>query len=353
VNNQFDVKENVKQYYGEELQNTQDLKTSACCTIKSMPQYVKNILPMIQDEIQNKYYGCGTAFPADLEYLKILDVGCGTGRDSYIMSKLVGKDGFVSGIDMTEGQIMVANKYIEHQSEKFRYEKPNTKFIHDDMENLDKHFEPESLDMVTSNCVINLAENKPEIIRKIYDILKLGGEFYFSDVYVDRRLPEDVRQNHVLYGECLGGALYQKDFNRIARKSGFADPRIVSHREIEITEPEIKELVGNAKFYSTTYRLWKIEGIEDACEDYGHVATYLGRHPENDFSFQLDEEHIFEKNRPERICGNTALMISKTRLSKYFQVTENFDEHFGLFEDCGTAVFRNKSVSSSSSDCGC
>ena len=93
--------------------------------------------------------------------------------------------------------------------------------------------------------------------------------------------------------------------------------------------------------------------MEDACEDYGHIATYSGGHPENDFSFQLDEEHIFEKNRPERICGNTALMLSKIRLSKYFQITGNFDDHFGLFEDCGTAVFRNSSDSGTASDCGC
>jgi ubiquinone/menaquinone biosynthesis C-methylase UbiE len=353
VNNLFDVKENVKEYYGEALQNTQDLKTSACCTLDSSPQYVKDTLPLIHEEIQNKYYGCGTAFPADLDRLKILDVGCGTGRDSYIMSKIVNKDGFVYGIDMTEGQIIVANKYVEYQTDKFGYNKPNTMFIHDDMENIDKHFEPESLDLVTSNCVINLAENKSKVIQKIFDILKFGGEFYFSDIYVERRLPDHIRQNHILYGECLGGALYQKDFIRITKKSGFVNPRIMSNREIEITEPEIKELIGNAKFYSTTYRLWKIEGIEDLCEDYGHIATYLGGHPENDFIFQLDGEHIFEKNRPERICGNTALMLSQTRLSKYFQISGNFEEHFGLFQDCGTAVFRNSSDSNNTSDCGC
>ncbi len=348
----FDVKESVKKYYGEELQNTTDLKTSACCTIESLPKYIKDILPLIHEEIQNKYYGCGTSFPPDIEDLKVLDIGCGTGRDSYIMSKIVGENGFVYGIDMTEGQIIIAEKYIEHQTDKFGYDKPNVKFIHDNMEDLDKHFDPDSLDLVTSNCVINLAENKEEIIHKIFRVLKYGGEFYFSDVYVDRRLPNHVRQNHVLYGECLGGALYQKDFIRIAGKAGFSDPRVVSHREIEITNNDIKNLVGNARFYSTTYRLWKIKGLEDECEDYGHSAIYLGGHPQNGFKFELDNKHIFEKGRPERICGNTALMISKTRLAKYFDVSGNFDEHFGLFEDCGTAVFRNN-TNSTSSDCGC
>ena len=334
----FNVMESVKQYYGEELEGTADLKTSACCTPDSIPGHVRNALPYIAEEIKAKYYGCGSPIPLVLENLKILDIGCGTGRDTYIMSKLVGKHGFVYGIDMTESQIGVATKYIREQSKRFGYRKPNVNFIQDYIENVGYHFQGESLDMVISNCVINLVEDKMHIIGEIYKLLKYGGEFYFSDIYADRRISDDLRKNHVLYGECLGGALYYKDFERIAKKAGFSDPRVVSKRTVEITNEGIKNLVGNITFYSITYRLWKLEGLEDACEDYGHIAIYKGVVTEAPFKFQLDGSHVFERNKPERVCGNTALMLSKTRFKNYFQVTGSFNEHFGAFKDCGNAL---------------
>jgi arsenite methyltransferase len=352
---QDDVRESVKQYYSEDLQHSGDLKTSACCTIDSIPDYVKETLPLIHEEITTKYYGCGTAFPNGIEGLKILDLGCGTGRDAYIMSKLVGQNGFVYGIDMTESQIEIAKKYQTDQMARFGYKDMNVEFIHDYMENADKYIQPNSLDMVTSNCVINLAEDKEKIFKKIFKLLKNGGELYFSDVYSDRRLPKSLRQNHVLYGECLGGALYTKDFERIAKRVGFADQRVVKTSKIEIEDKKIAELVGNAKFYSITYRLWKIDGMEDACEDYGHVAVYRGGLPGSMDKYELDEEHVFEKHRPERICGNTALMLSATRLRKYFDIVGSFDQHFGLFEVCGSMAFNSEKEDKNNDKnfCGC
>jgi hypothetical protein len=75
---------------------------------------------------------------------------------------------------------------------------------------------------------------------------------YFSDVYADRRVPSEISSDPVLRGECLGGALYHKDFERIAGKVGFTDSRIVSKRTIEIDNREMQNLVGNIKFYSIT-----------------------------------------------------------------------------------------------------
>jgi radical SAM/Cys-rich protein len=334
----FDVKESVKQYYGEELKGITDLKTSACCTLDSIPEHVKNTLPFIAEEIKEKFYGCGSPIPLVIDNLKILDIGCGTGRDTYIMSKLVGANGFVYGIDMTENQIEVARRYVQEQSKRFGYTKSNVAFIHDYIENIGNHFPEVSLDIVISNCVMNLVEDKEPVIRKIFRILKPGGEFYFSDIYADRRIPEHLRKNHILYGECLGGALYHKDFETIARRSGFSDPRIISKRTVEITNEEIKHLVGNITFYSITYRLWKLTGLDDNCEDYGHIAVYKGGIPEAPFKFQLDGSHTFEKNRPEKVCGNTALMLSETRFKPYFEIIGSFEEHFGEFRDCGNSA---------------
>lgn len=334
----FDVKKSVKQYYGEELKGSADLKTSACCTLDSIPEHVKKVLPYIAEEIKEKFYGCGSPIPLVLDNLKILDIGCGTGRDTYIMSRLVGKNGFVYGIDMTESQIEVAARYIQEQTRRFGYEEPNVHFIQDYIENAGNHFPEESLDTVISNCVINLVEDKEPVIREIFRMLKFGGEFYFSDIYADRRIPDHLRRNHVLYGECLGGALYYNDFERIARSAGFFEPRIVSKRTVDITNEEILKLVGNITFYSITYRLWKLKGLDDDCEDYGHIAIYKGGLAEAPFKFQLDGSHVFEKNKPEKVCGNTARMLSETRFKDYFQVIGSFEEHFGEFRDCGNST---------------
>ena len=101
----FDVKGTVKHYYGSELKSTSDLKTGACCTTDSLPAHVKEVLPYIAEEIKERYYGCGSPVPLVLNGLNVLDIGCGTGRDCYVFSKLIGEEGFVHGIDMTESQI--------------------------------------------------------------------------------------------------------------------------------------------------------------------------------------------------------------------------------------------------------
>ena len=72
------------------------------------------------------------------------------------------------------------------------------------------------------------------MLRGAFDLLKPGGELYFADVYCDRRLPDHVRADPVLYGECLGGALYWNDFLPMAKRAGFLDPRLVTSRPIEI-----------------------------------------------------------------------------------------------------------------------
>jgi ubiquinone/menaquinone biosynthesis C-methylase UbiE len=341
----------VKNYYGEVLQKSSDLKTDACCTPEKVPAHIKTVLPLISHEIKDKYYGCGSPIPLCLVGLRVLDLGCGTGRDCYVMSKLVGQDGFVHGMDMTENQIAVAKRHVAAQTDAFGYSKPNVSFVYDYIENLRKHFEKESLDLVTSNCVINLADDKEAILRQVYEALKFSGEMYFADIYADRRVPEKISKDPVVRGECLGGALYYRDFERIARKVGFADPRVVAKRVVNIRNEKIESIVGNINFYSMTYRLWKLEGLEDACEDYGHTAVYTGQLPEAPFKFELDSAHVFDKNKPERICGNTAFMLTQTRFKEYFKVHGSFSEHFGAFEDCGTSAQRSIATGATGSDC--
>ena len=97
----------VKDYYGKELQGSEDLKTNACCTDDGLPRYIKDALSIVHDEVLAKYYGCGLIAPEALEGLRILDLGCGTGRDCYVLSQLVGESGEVVGVK-TEVQALNA-----------------------------------------------------------------------------------------------------------------------------------------------------------------------------------------------------------------------------------------------------
>ena len=81
--------------------------------------------------------------------------------------------------------------------------------------------EDESVDVVISNCVINLSGDKQKVFNEIWRILKEGGELYFSDIFSDRRIPEYLKKDSILWGECLSGALYIEDFRRMMLKAGF------------------------------------------------------------------------------------------------------------------------------------
>jgi len=327
------ITEKIKEYYGKELQSTADLKTSSCVDCgDNAPLEVKNIMSMIADEIVDRYYGCGSPIPPLLDGMTVLDLGCGTGRDVYIASMLVGQNGHVIGVDMTTEQIETAIKYQDEQRERFGYAKANTKFVQGYIEDLKSlGIEDNSIDVVISNCVINLSPNKDEVFREIYRVLKSGGELYFSDIFVDRRIPKDVANDPVIYGECLGGALYDEDFRRIMEKVGFVDFRYTATRTLGTDNEELIEKLGFATFSSKTIRAFKLDGLEDICEDYGQVAYYDGSIFGYPHYFDLDDHHRFLTGKPLLVCGNTASMVLDTRYSSAFKVIGDRSVHFGVF----------------------
>ena len=325
----------VKEYYGKELQSKNDLKTSACCSIEKPPAEVRTILPLIADEIHTRFYGCGSPLPPLLEGMTVLDLGCGTGRDVYIASKLVGESGRVIGVDMTAEQIETAVKYQEEQRKRFGYQASNVTFKQGYIEDLKSlGIADNSVDVVISNCVINLSPNKEQVFKEIYRVLKPGGELFFSDVFADRRIPKNLAVDPVLRGECLGGALYVEDFRRLMAKVGWADFRYTSVRNLELTNADVLEKIGFVTFSSRTVRAFKLEDLEDICEDYGQAAWYDGSIPGHPHFFDLDDHHRFFTNKPMLVCGNTASMLSNTRYGTAFKVAGNRDTHFGKFDGC-------------------
>jgi len=333
------IKQEVSEYYTKVLQKTSDLKTNACCTDTVMPTEVKKALAKIHDEVLIKYYGCGLIMPELLSGMKILDLGCGAGRDCYVLSQFVGENGQVVGVDMTMEQIEVAKKHVDYHQKQFGYSKPNTEFKLGYIEKLSQlGIQPESFDIIVSNCVVNLSPDKKAVLEEAYRALKYGGEMYFSDVYALNRVSEDLRNDPVLFGECLSGALYYNDFLRLAREVGFTDPRLVKDSLITVDNPEAEAKIGHITFVSATYRLFKLRGLETLCEDYGQGVVYLGTIPGHPHSFDLDSHHHMETGKLFLVCGNTYRMLHDTRFSPHFQFHGSFERHFGVFKDCGVDV---------------
>jgi len=207
------------------------------------------VLKKIEPEIVEKFYGCGSPIPPVVEGCVVLDLGCGTGRDVYITSRLAGPDGLVIGVDMTDEQLEIAEKHLDTQVARFGFAKPNV------------------------------------------------------------------------------------DFRRILRAVGCPDYRVVSKRRVSLDDPEIQAKAGMIDFYSMTIRAFKLDTLEDICEDYGQTATYLGTVRECPRRFVLDDHHVFAAGKPMLVCGNTASMLQETRYSGHFEVTGDRSTHYGPF-DC-------------------
>jgi SAM-dependent methyltransferase len=327
----------VQQYYGTTLTSTADLRTDACCDASSVPAALRPLLARIHPEVLSRYYGCGLVVPPLLEGLRVLDLGCGSGRDAYLLAQLVGAHGAVVGVDMTPEQLAVARRHQQHHADQFGF--ANVTFLEGRIERLEQlPLEPGSFDLVISNCVVNLSADKLAVLSGVRRLLKRGGEFYFADVYTDRRVPEALRHDPVLYGECLSGALYWNDFLRLARQAGFADPRLVGDRPLEITDPELAALTGAIGFFSATYRLFSIPELEDACEDHGQAVIYRGTIAEYPNALPFDKHHRMETGKVFPVCGNTFRMLANSRLAPHFTLIGDFNGHYGLFEGCGAVL---------------
>ncbi|WP_237151991.1 methyltransferase domain-containing protein [Oryzibacter oryziterrae] len=328
----------VLSYYGSELQGTTDLKTGACCSTEALSPQLQAIVQNIHPEILDRFYGCGSPIPDDLEGLTVLDLGCGSGRDVYLVSALVGETGRVIGVDMTPEQLEVGRRHQAEQARVLGHRVSNVSLRDGTFEDLaGLGIADASVDVVISNCALNLSGDKRRVFSEIHRVLKPGGELLFSDVFSSRRLPPHVATDPLLVGECLGGALYVEDFRRLMADVGWPDYRVLRQAPIAINHPYAELMVGPTTFWSLKIRAFKVEGLEDRCEDYGQVATYLGTIPGQPHGYQLDDHHSFITGKPMLVCGNTAAMVGTSRFARHFRVLGDRSTHFGAF-DCGPAA---------------
>ena len=325
------IREEVRRYYGEILSSSDDLSTDACaCAAAAPPKYVIDALKNIDDEIIAHFYGCGSPIPPALKGATVLDLGCGTGRDVYVASQLAGEGGRVIGIDMTPSQLEFARRYEDQQMKAFGYSASNVEFVEGFIE--DMHMiADDSIDVVISNCVVNLSPFKKQLFKEVFRVLKPGGELFFSDVFCDRRVPEGFYDDPILRGECLSGAMYIEDFRRMLADYGVKAFYDVAIEELHVGDFRIATKLGFATFYSHTVRAVKSCDMEDREENYGQTATYLGTLPENPRYFDLTDEVRLIKDRPVAISGNMATLLTQSRYAPHFRVTAR-GEHVGLYD---------------------
>ncbi len=319
----------VAEYYGEILQSFADLRTSACCPVDAVSPSHRAILDKLHPEVLSRFYGCGSPVPSAIWGATVLDLGSGTGRDAYLASALVGPEGRVIGIDMTDQQLKIAEKYKEYHANVLLGDgvPSNVEFRKGIIEDLAAaDVRDESVDVVISNCVCNLCSDKKQVWREVSRVLKQGGEFYFADVYADRRLSAEAACDEVLIGECLGGALYIEDFRRIMAEVGFFDVRVASCAPVVVNDPELLSLVPDVTFYSITVRAFKIPAMEDRRENYGQLATYNSKCGK----LTLDVDFSFPAGVPIAVDSNTAAILRDSRYSRLFTVSKG-GPHSGLF----------------------
>jgi arsenite methyltransferase len=309
----------VSDFYGKEVQKTEDLIFDACC----VADYDLALLRPITNEVKERRYGCGSPLPPALSGCTVLDLGCGAGIDVYIAAQLVGPHGKVIGVDMTPEQLDIARRNLAPIMANIGYQTPNVEFLEGRIEEIP--VPSGSVDVVISNCVINLSEDKERVFREIWRVLKPGGEFYIADIVADRRIPAHLKDDKRLYSECLSGAAYIGDLRRTMRRAGFEDTRVVKDRKLN-------DVIEGIYFSSVLLRGFKV-ALEDQCEDYGQVAVYRGTLPNAAQNFLLDLGHDFPAGAAVRVCKNTADMITQSRYSAHFAVSPEMF-HMGLF-DCG------------------
>ncbi|KAM9315127.1 arsenite methyltransferase [Pholidichthys leucotaenia] len=308
----------VKDYYGKRLQKTADLKSNACVApAQPIPAFIRQALKKVHPLVTERYYGCGLVVPECLEGCRILDLGSGSGRDCYMLSQLVGEKGHVTGIDMTEAQLELAKSLVDHHMKDFGYEKPNVSFVQGYIEALTMAgLEKNSFDIIISNCVVNLSPDKKQVLAEAYSVLKDGGELYFSDIYSSARLTEEIKNHKVLWGECLAGALWWKDLLQLAEEVGFSPPRLVTASIVTVDNKELEEVLGDFKFVSATYRLFKVsKGDAKTCQ-----VIYNGGITGAEDSFQFDCRYTFKANEVVTVDGDLASILTHSRFAENFTV---------------------------------
>jgi len=277
----------------------EERETALCCPVTYDPQFLK----IIPQEILDKDYGCGDPSRHVLAGDSVLDLGSGGGKICYIAAQIVGSTGKVIGIDFNEPMLELARKHQPAIAAQLGYS--NVEFrrgrIQDlqlDLDRLDQLLEQQpihtsrdwldseaklnelrtsnplvesaSVDVVVSNCVLNLVQqsDREKLFREVFRVLKPGGRAVISDIVASADVPLTLQSDATLWSGCVSGAFREDLFGRAFEAAGFVGIEILTR------QAEPWQVVENIEFRSVTIRAWKPLDLEKS--DQAHEVIYNG-----------------------------------------------------------------------------
>lgn len=303
---------------------------SLCCPV----EYDPRLLAVLPREIVERDYGCGDPCAHVCAGDIVLDLGSGSGKGCYMAAQVVGSAGRVIGIDFNEEMLALARRHRPEIARRLGYD--NVSFhrgrIQDLQTNLDEvdgylrrhpigssthmaEFEAfvreqrrthalvpdESVDVVVSNCVLNLVrdEDKRTLFREIFRVLRRGGRAVISDIVADEPVPAALKDDPELWSGCVSGALQEQGFFDGFAAAGFYGIEILSRAD------KLWRTIGGIEFRAMTIRAWK--GKEGPCWDYNQAVIYRGPWSE----VRDDDGHVLERGVPMAVCEKTFQLYAR------------------------------------------
>ena len=290
----------VREFYGEAADEPQE---ELCCPVQPQAEDLKHI----PKEVVERFYGCGSPIAAaSIQPGEItLDLGSGAGIDVFIAAKKVTQTGQAIGVDMTDQMLRVATHSKSIVAQNLGYDV--VEFRKGYMEELP--IENSLVDVVTSNCVINLSPDKIRVFSEMWRVLKDHGRIVIADIVSAESVPTNQRRDPRLWGECISGALTEEEFLAYLERTGFYGLQVLSKT--------FWKQVEGYDFFSITVRGYKYEK-KKGCIYKGQFAIYQGP-----FKSISDEEgHLFPRGMAVEICTDTASKLSNPPYAGQFIITE-------------------------------
>jgi arsenite methyltransferase len=275
-----------------------------CCPTSYDMGHLKTFIP---EEVLKISYGCGT--PAGLKTVQagetVLDIGSGGGIDCFEASRLVGPTGRVIGIDMTDTMLAIARKHASVVAENLGYSTSNVEFrkgLADAMP-----VENGTIDLIISNCVINLAPDKRTVFHEMYRVAKPGGRFTISDIVSDQPVPQYLVHDSQKWGDCLSGALPLTDYLNGMMEAGFLGIHLVKFSPWRV--------IDGIHFFSVTLTGYKLPPAPASSAV--RYATLRGP-----FSRLVDERGMaYQRGIPLSITAEQARLLSAPPFADHFLLT--------------------------------